>query len=204
MSHIIAIAAPIGGGKTSLVTAIAKRLGDAGLLFHDHYETATGEPVENLVQWLEDGADFNAFSLPGLAEDLERLKQGKAVVDPSSDQEIRPGKYTVFEMPLGRAHSASAKFIDLLLWIDVPLDIALARKIGEFTGDILKGEKPEALRDRLLWIDQYLEGYLAVVRDVLTVQGNKVGKDADVVIDGQQALADMTEEAVKEIVKRFP
>ena len=69
MSKIIAVAAPIGGGKTSLVKAIANRLDDAAMLFYDHYEKATGQPVHDLEQWINNGADFNEFTIPGLADD---------------------------------------------------------------------------------------------------------------------------------------
>lgn len=204
MSRIIAIAAPIGGGKTSLAAAIAGRLGDTELIFHDSYEKATREPVDSLENWLKEGADFNAFSLPGLSDDLRRLKQGKTIVDPWTHREVSAKKYILFEMPLGRAHHESARYIDMLLWIDVPLDIALARKIKEYTDEMLKNDKQDSYRAHLQWIDRFVEGYLGVVRDVLIVQKRKVGKDADVLINGQQSIAVMAEEAAKEIRLRFP
>lgn len=203
MNHVIAIAAPIGGGKTSLAQAVAAALGDAALLFHDHYESATGRPVDDLVQWLENGADFNAFRLPGLADDLKRLKQGQPVVDPLTRREIRPGKFIVFEMPLGRAHAETAPHIDLLLWIDVPLDIALARKLREFIREILQDEQPGACRDRLLWVEQYIAGYVGIVHDVLSVQRDKVRPGADIIIDGRKPMPVMAAAAVESIRRRL-
>lgn len=204
MSRIIAIAAPIGGGKTSLANAIAERLGNAELIFHDSYEKATRQPVDNLHQWLKDGADFNAFDLPGLADDLRRLKMGASITDPLTHREIASKKYVVFEMPLGRAHHESAAYIDMLLWIDVPLDIALARKIKEYVGGMITNGTRGNAGDHLRWIEQFVDGYLGVVRDVLMVQRRKVGEDADVVINGQRPVADMAEEAAREIRLRFP
>ena len=37
MSYIVAVAAPVGGGKTSLVKAIAEQIGDASTLHYDDY-----------------------------------------------------------------------------------------------------------------------------------------------------------------------
>jgi len=204
MSKIIAVAAPIGGGKTSFVKAIAQRLNDAATIFYDHYEKATGQPVHNLIQWMKNGADFNDFIIPGLAGDLKKLKQGESVTDPATFLEIPSKKFTVLEMPLGKAHRDTAKFIDLLIWIEVPMDIALARKIKEFAENFMGEDKQEVCREHMHWINQYLDNYLNVVRHVLHLQVKRVSADADIILDGQGNFKDMAKYAVKEIQKRFP
>jgi uridine kinase len=202
MSRIIAVAAPIGGGKTTLVKAIAQRLDDAAMLFYDHYEKATQMPPRDLVRWMNAGADFNAFTIPGLAADLKRLQQGQPVNDPVTGIPIEPQKYTILEMPLGRAHRETAKFINLLVWIDVPLDMALARKIKAFARDSAQA-RPEHHRERMLWLDGYLNNYLQVVRGVLRLQAKIVRGGADVIIDGQQDVNAMTAYAVNAILGKL-
>lgn len=203
MSYVIAVAAPIGGGKTSLVNAIAERLEDAATLFYDRYERTTRGSVRNLREWMRSGADFNAFVVPGLSDALDRLKQGRSVLDPMTGEEILPKRFIIFEMPLGKEHSDTARYIDLLLWIEVPFDIAFARKVKEYTGDFLAHHEPNELRRWLMWLDQYLENYLDVVGDVLRIQRDKIGVKADIVIDGRLDFGLMVEEATREIMDRM-
>lgn len=201
MRYVIAVAAPVGGGKTSFVKALADRLKDATAIYFDHYEKATGKPVHHLVQWMQNGADFNDFIVPDLSRDLGQLKQGKSVVDPLTKKEIPSKKFIVFEMPLGKEHKDTAKHIDRLIWIDVPLDIALARKIKEFTGDFLTTHKPETHKDCMIWLHNYLANYLNVVRDVLRIQEERVRASADIVIDGRTDFETMIQRATEEIFK---
>jgi len=128
VSYVIAVAAPPGGGKTALVRALAARLGDATAIHFDAYEMATERPVAEIVQDLRAGVAFDDFANPQLAIDLAALKNGEAITPPDEGR-IEPAKYILFEMPMGRAHGPTAGLIDLLLWIDIPFDIALARKL---------------------------------------------------------------------------
>ena len=110
-------------------------------------------------------------------------------------------KYTLFEMPLGRTHRDTADYIDMLIWIDIPLDIALARKMREFIGRVLSSKRTDAALEGLHWIHDYLESYLSVVREVLRIQQQKVMPDADLVInaeDGFDTTLAHTVQAIKE------
>jgi len=204
MTYIIAVAAPIGGGKTSLVKAIADKLGDAATVHFDHYEKITQEPVHNLLQWIKNGADFNDLPIPGLSDDIGKLKRGKTVIDPLTNMEISSKKYIIFEMPLGKEHNDTAEYIDLLLWVEIPFDIALARKVREFTHDFLYEHEPEKHKDCLLWLDQYLYNYLTVVREVLHIQKEKVSVNADIIINGQNSLEAMVQYATDKILNMMP
>jgi uridine kinase len=204
MTYIVAVAAPVGGGKTSLVHAIARELGDASTIHFDTYEKATSRPVHELRRWLEEGADIDAFILPELSRDLERLKRGLSVVESGTGREIAPRKYLVFEMPLGKEHRDTAAQIDLLVWIDLPLDIALARKLKEFTGRFLAKYGAEKQRDCMVWLDGYLENYLSVVRDAMEMQQQRVPRHADVILDGRQDFETIVQRATSAIRARRP
>ncbi len=191
MSYVVAVAAPIGGGKTSLVNAIAEKLGDAATLYFDDYEQVTQSPVENLVGWMDDGADFNDFKISGLSEDLAQLKNGQPVNNSSLGVEIVPQKYLIFEMPLGKEHHETARYIDMLVWVDTPLDIALARKVKEFLTDFQAESDLETVKAQLRWLDDYLVNYLHVVRKVMQIQQERVRANADIVIEGFDNLDSM-------------
>jgi len=181
MSEVVAIAAPIGGGKTSFVEALARALGDAATLHFDRYEAETKKPVSRLTQWMKDGADFSAFEAPNLARDLKALRQGSPIVDPLTHREVLPAEVILFEMPLGREHAETAPYIDFVIWIDVPLDIALARKIREYIAWFREEKNP----DGWIWLDTFVANYLQVFREVLVLQAERVGRRADLVLDGR-------------------
>ena len=193
MSYVIAIAGPIGSGKSSLVRALFNQLPDAAMLSFDHYENITQKPPHELVQWIQNGADFDLFSIPGLARDLEKLKQGEAVADPVTNEMVEPRKYILFEMPFGKAHAATAPYIDLLLWIDLPLDVALARKVREHAGIFLERYHPDKHQECLAWLHGYLDSYLIFAHDILVIQHDKVRPQADLVLDGSSDLDSMSQ-----------
>lgn len=201
MNHIIAVSSLIGGGKTSLVTSLASGLHSATSIHYDHYERITDESTDYLKQWLNRGADFNEFKIPGLSDDLGRLMKGESIIDPLTKEEIYSGRYIIFETPLGRDHEDTARYIDWLIWIDIPFDLALARKVKEFTSLFL-AEKGN-LFDRVSWLDHYLENYMKIVRDVLEIQREKVIQNADIILDGKKDLDLLVSEAKGSIENRF-
>jgi uridine kinase len=204
MPYVIAVAAPIGGGKTAVAEAIAAKLPDATTISFDRYETATGQPVQNLREWQARGADFDEFVVPLLREDLERLRRGDAICDPVTKEQITAGKYVVFENPLGREAKSLAAYVDLLVWVEVPQEVALARKLKELVGGFLRQRRPDQHTQCLAWLDQYLENYLTIVRDVLQIQEKRVAAQADIVLPGLRSLDEIAGEAADQIRRRFP
>lgn len=193
MIHVIAIAGPPGSGKSTLAHALAQMLGSAGVLEFDRYEQATARSMEDLGRWLREGADFNVLAAPGLRADLERLKQGE------SDR-----RYLLFEMPLGREHAETAPLIDFLIWIDLPLDVALARKLHELTSRALHSPAPDEHGRALAWLNGYLDSYLAVVREVLVVQHNRVRPRADLFVDGLADFPNLIAQTAQLLRQRLP
>ncbi len=204
MAYVVGVAGPAGGGKTSLVQGLAGTLGDAVAIHIDSYQRVTREPLRKIVRWMEEGADFNEFSIPLLPDHLDRLKHGEPVVDPVSMRELRPRKYIVFETHFGRAHQATGRHIDLLVWLDTPLDIALARNLKDFVRSLLQERRSEPGRDQLAGFHDYLENYLANVRRLLLVQKEKVSAGADIVVEGGGEAARVVAQVRAEIVNRLP
>jgi uridine kinase len=204
VTYLIAVAGPSGSGKTALVKAVAEKLNDAATIFYDRYEKATRAPAYDLVKWIENGANFDEFAVLNLSKDLEKLKRGESVFDPLTNAEISSRKYILFEMPLGKEHKDTARYIDLLIWIEIPPDIALARKLREVTGTFLGMNKKENSLEFIVWINKYLDNYLKIVREVLQIQKQKVTPNADIIVDGQADLETMVREATREILNKLP
>lgn len=188
----------MGGGKSSLVSGLARRLSDATAIYFDHYEDLTARPGDAIRDWMQRGARIDELVIARLAEDLASLKRGLAVVDPATGETIAAAKYILFETPFARQHSATGHEIDLAIWIDTPLDVALARNIREFT------RRPQMYGELGPWLRQYLDSYLGFVRDLLRMQQEVVGAAADVVLAGQADLETNLERAEQEILARLP
>lgn len=203
MRYVVGIAGPPGGGKSTLAAALARALPDTATIHMDSYETMTRSSMDVIRAWLRDGADIDAFDLSRLAADLGRLKRGEAVTEPGTQRGIAAAKYIMFETQFGRAHRATGAHIDLLLWVDTPLDVALARTFKIQLGLAARERSLEAVHSQLRWLQGYTDNYLAVVRSLLEMQIQKVRSDAEVVLNGQQDPASLAREAARTISSRL-
>ncbi len=202
-AYVIAIAGPVGAGKTTLVRELAQELSDAAILQFDHYERITEQSIEKVRDWMNNGADLDAIVIPGLAEALQSLKAGRAVTDPMTGASIQSRKYILFETQFGRRHVATGRYIDLMIWVDTSLDVALARKVRQFAA-ALEGGNPDAARRFGAWLDGYLGNYLDVVAGLLRMQKEVVGAGADLVIDGGREIAALRDEVLRVVRERLP
>lgn len=198
MACLVAVAAPIGGGKTALVNGLALALGEASTVYFDHYELATRKSPGELARWIQNGADFNDLAAPGLLTALDALKQGERVIDPVSGASIAPAEFIVVEMPLGREYAETAHLIDILVWVDIPFDVALARNIKSLTMDALANREADQ-GEFLRWLQAYLEHYIEQVRPILLLQKQRVAATADIVLNGLLPPDAMVANALREI-----
>ena len=60
---VIGISAVSGGGKMALTLKVTELLGDAVTIHFDDYDDSTIHP-ENLREWFDAGADYNAWKTP--------------------------------------------------------------------------------------------------------------------------------------------
>lgn len=192
---VIAVSAPIGGGKTSLARSLADALGTSALLHYDDYERSTAQSMDQLAAWLDAGADFELLQAPGFVDDLIRLRAGQSVVERGSGRRIEPQPFIVVDTPLGRADHDAAACIDHLVWIALPLDVALARKLKEFA--VLNTSSSMAEKTAFIaWLDRYLTFYIATISKVLALQEQRVRAAADQIVDGLLATPLLVQEVL--------
>ena len=156
---IIGISAVTGGGKTAVTLRLTEVLEDAVALHFDDYDDTNVHP-DDLQRWFADGADYDAYETPVFTGHLQALKAGRSIRYPIGDETVAPGRYVVADAPLGRAHSDSGRFIDLMVFIDTPLDVALARRILRDIDRQAGRTTDEALQ----YVKDELSGYLAQAR----------------------------------------
>jgi len=189
-SIVIAVAGPPGGGKTTLARSLSARLGGAPTLHYDDYEQITRRGPSEIAAWLDRGAPADEVPLPGFAEAMLALKQGGA-------------RHVILDFLLARAHRATARHIDWLIWIDTPLDIALARTLRQQVALAGKAGPAEAARF-VDWLAGYLDSYSAVMHRGYQLQLATVRPHADLILDGKLPPDDLVERAAADILCRFP
>ena len=173
---IIAIGAVTAGGKTTLVNAIKDKLTRTASLHFDDY-SFDGE-VNDFYKWVSDGANYNVWDLSPLKADIEKII--------NSDRY----DYLLLDYPFAYQNKMIKDYLDCCIFIDTPLDIALARK-G------LRDMKESSADDIRYEMDVYLKyariAYVQMLQDILPI--------SDYVIDGTKELKIIINEAMEIILK---
>lgn len=185
-AFVIGLAAPPGGGKTTVSGLVAERLGHAPVVHYDDYETMTRRPPAEIEAWLARGAPPDEITAPGFAEAIARRRTDGA-------------RHLVVDGPLGRAHAASGAMIDLLVFIDTPFDIALARVIH---GEARRAAGPADARGFVAWLDAYLDNYQRFARRSYQLQRDIVMPGADLVLDGALTPPDLADRVLRAVAER--
>jgi uridine kinase len=186
---VIVISGPSGAGKTTLIEKVVALLGEANALFYDSYESVAKWHPDSR-QWVEQGCDPNQWvSIPQLAEDIRALREGRAIALQESGQIVEPAPYIVLEEPWGRERDELRPLIDFVAHVDIPLDIALCRKLLREAAD------PSITRDPVAFVKDYLTFRLGEVYR----RQQQVGEHADLIVDGLCSSDELAAEIVQAI-----
>jgi uridine kinase len=198
VNTVIAIAGPPGAGKTLLVEALESRLESACSIYCDDYQKITDKPIEEVAQWSTEGIQYDDFVIPQLAQDLEKLKDNVPVINPVSGVRIAPARFIIFETLFGREHGESGQLIDYLVWLDVPLDLALARKLRSFVDMFNHDDHADVCMRNLAWMHHYLQDYMAGTRKLLGMQREIIMASADLVVNGEDEVDILAQEIMQQ------
>jgi uridine kinase len=174
-AFVLALSGIPGAGKTTLTQLLLKIFSEARVVYYDRFQTITNMTHSQVRDWFARGADPNEFALTELVGELQRQTQRQ----PADSR--RP--LVIFETPLGRLHRATGAFIDFLIWVDTPLDIALARATLAFLGVAHRDKAPNAAVEFVKWQTQYMLNY-PIIRPMYVAQRETISASADLVLDG--------------------
>jgi len=183
-TFIVAIAGHSGAGKSTLIEKLSSLVGEVNALRIDDYESSSYYPPS--VEWVESGANPNEFQTPQFFSDIFALKNGKSIFHPKTNQEIAPARFLFIEEPFGRSREAIGALIDFLIYVDTPLEIALARKLLRTSNLISQGNSDITIEEHLLW-------YLRIGRIFYLAVERNARMNCDLVIDGTLSTNQMTD-----------
>jgi uridine kinase len=178
---IIGVSGISGSGKTTLVKQLATTL-SATTLFWDDYDAISEGPTD-YVEWYHSSKKYDAWKYDALVNTLKALKEGKTVVCPATGKSLIPTEPILFDAPLGRCHQATGQYIDFLVCLDTPLDIALGRRL---------------IRDHPTPLEMVkeLEYYLAYSRPLFTLSSEHKAS-SDLIVDGSLSLEKLVEQVLE-------
>ena len=151
--QVIGVSSYSGDGKTTLIKHLIKSVEDSVGIFFDDYGDSIESPPMDTWATIE---NYDGWKCPLLAEHLEKLKSGQSIVHPETGKEVHSAKHIFFDAALGKGHRETGQFIDLMVFIDTPLDVAMARRLlRDYTEE--KGAE-KMLSDLRQELELYLDG----------------------------------------------
>lgn len=176
-TKIISIAAVSGGGKTTITERLTRELKNSKALYFDSYKFENC-PAD-ICKWIDDGANYDEWVLTPLMNDIQYLLQNCHL------------DYIIVDYPFAYLNSEMRKFIDVTIFIDTPLDIAMARRI-------LRDFKEDTMRE----IHNGLKHYITYARKAYLEAIHTVKPNSDIVLDGSLSVSEIMNQIVGELSRR--
>ncbi|WEG14471.1 hypothetical protein PU629_08990 [Pullulanibacillus sp. KACC 23026] len=172
---VIAIAAVSGGGKTTITSNLKGKLQNSKTLFFDDYDF---DGPDDIIDWIDNGGNPDEWDLSPLIKDIKKLLN-------------EPLDYIILDFPFAYLHSKTSEFIDFAVFVDTPLDVAMARRI-------IRDFKDRPAEDILLDLDNYIargrRGYLGMLK---TIKPN-----SDLIVDGTLPISEIVSIITRNIVNK--
>lgn len=176
MNQVVAVTGGMGSGKSTVVERLESLLPRAVAVHEDDHQSMTQWTADEVRRWQEAGGDVARLPLEGLPDRLKQLR------DPAGGH----CGIVLLESQFGRHHPALAPLVDFQIWLDVPADVAFARRIAEVAADA--GADPQA---RLAWIAQLSSTYASWTARLVHGQREAVAEVADVIVAANAPVADV-------------
>lgn len=170
--RVITIAGVSGAGKTAVTKELQKKLPNAKAIFFDEYDL---EGPEDMMGWLHRGSNYEEWDLTPLVKDIEKLLN-------------EPLDFIVMDFPFSYIHKQVKDYIDISVFIDTPLDIAMARRI-------IRDYQEDTAEDIIDSLKQYnAQGRKAYLEMLRTVKPS-----GDLMIDGSLPAAEIVKTIAENI-----
>ena len=119
----------------------------------------------------------------------------------------RVSRYIIVEDPIGTVRKEVADIIDFMVFIDTPLELALARmmlrNIDWQERLVLKDQegksKEELVHEMKTWVRKDLLEYLEETHSIYITVGKLVAEVSDLVLNGQLPVEDLAKNVVEKV-----
>lgn len=173
-TKVISVAAVSGGGKTTVTESLTHKLMNSKALYFDSYNF--DNCPADICKWIDDGANYDEWVLTPLIKDIQHLLQNSYL------------DYIIVDYPFAYLNSEMRQFIDVTIFIDTPLDIAMARRI-------LRDFKEDTMSE----IQNDLKHYITYARKAYLEALHTVKPNSDIVLDGSLSV----DEIINQILESF-
>jgi len=175
---VVAIASVSGGGKTTITKQLQTALPHAEALYFDDYDYDAASGIDDVCMWVENGADYDLWNLQRLVDQITTLLANN---DRSLD-------FILLDYSFAYQQKQLRPFLDYAIFVDTPLDLALARRLlRDFSL-----EQVDAIRENL-------RGYLLRGRSAYLHMLTTIKPDSDFIVDGSLPIESIVEIIVKKL-----
>ncbi|PFZ82283.1 hypothetical protein COL83_32080 [Bacillus wiedmannii] len=176
-TKIITVAAVSGGGKTTVTERLTHKLMNSKALYFDSYDF--DNCPADICKWIDDGANYDEWVLTPLIKDIQHLLQNSYL------------DYIIVDYPFAYLNSEMRQFIDVTIFIDTPLDIAMARRI-------LRDFKEDTMSE----IQNDLKHYITYARKAYLEALHTVKPNSDIVLDGSLSVDEIINQILESLNRR--
>ncbi|PEK23237.1 hypothetical protein COM04_19240 [Bacillus wiedmannii] len=176
-TKVISVAAVSGGGKTTVTESLTHKLMNSKALYFDSYNF--DNCPADICKWIDDGANYDEWVLTPLIKDIQHLLQNSYL------------DYIIVDYPFAYLNSEMRQFIDVTIFIDTPLDIAMARRI-------LRDFKEDTMSE----IQNDLKHYITYARKAYLEALHTVKPNSDIVLDGSLSVDEIINQILESLNRR--
>ncbi|RIW32071.1 hypothetical protein D3H55_14185 [Bacillus salacetis] len=169
---VIVVAAVSGGGKTTITNHLQETLPECKALFFDDYDF---DGPDDMMQWIENGCKPEEWNLSPLVVEMKKLLS-------------EPLDYIIVDFPFAYLHRETRNLIDFAVFIDTPLDLAMARRMMRDHGS---SSSADIRMDMESYIKRGRQGYLAML--------DTVKLNSDFIVDGTQSIPGIASAIIEKI-----
>lgn len=173
---VISVAAVCGGGKTTITNLLNTVLTNSKALYFDDYEF--DEFPKDICEWVDRGSDYDEWNLEPMIRDIQSLLHHQNSLT----------KYLFLDYPFGYLHKGICEYIDFTIFIDTPLDIAMARRLLR-----------DYIDQSIVKVQSDLKNYLSRERPAYLNMVRTVKPTSDIVIDGSLSSTLIVEKILGEL-----
>ena len=170
--YVISINSVSGGGKTTVARLVQESL-SAVLFCFDDFDDTNVHP-DDLYEWTKRGGNLLEFDCPGMVDAVEQVLKQDTIT------------HVVLDYPFGRDHPRFCEIIDLAVFIDTPLDVAMARRILRDYAVESVASPDERLESLRVEMAHYLEKARYPYLDT-----NRHKETSDLILDGCNTPAEL-------------